>query len=76
MGKNLILIKNQSSIIINILNNAFVIITISKNDNVNVYQKNITFNVRRLTFKYHTLNMKKSFLNAILKVNLIFILIF
>lgn len=60
----------------NALNNAFIIIAISKNNNVSIYQKNTTFNIKRSTFKNHILSTRKSSINTILKISLIFILIF
>lgn len=73
-GKSVILIKNQSNIMINVLNNVFMIIAMSKNDNISMYQKNIIFNIKRSTFKNYELNMRKSPLNIILKVSLWFLL--
>ena len=66
----MILVKSQSSIVVNALNNAFVIIVMSENDDVSVYQKNTVFDVRRSTFKNLALSVRKSPLNAILKVSL------
>ena len=67
----MILIKSQSSIVVNALvNNAFVIIVMSKNDDVSVHQKNTIFDIKRSTFKNHALSVRKSPLNTILKVSL------